>query len=143
MAVTSTPIFPQTPQDWPVQILPANTTAQVTLVTAGANGSKVEMLNVASTDTSARVVQLFINDGSTSYLLCTVNIPANAGNTSGTVSVDLLNIKNNTTGCIALPYDTCGNQYLYVKNGYTLKVASLTTVTTAKALNFLAMGGDF
>jgi hypothetical protein len=50
------------------KILPADTTSLVTLFTAGTNDSIVKAINVQSTDTAARVVQLWVNDGSTDFL---------------------------------------------------------------------------
>lgn len=146
MAGTSTPIFPQTIKNYAVQILPADTTALKTVVTGATNGTKVEMLVMTSTDTSARDVQLFLNDGSTSYLLGTISIPANSGNTNALLSQSLL--VSSTTVAPYLPFfqfplDSNGNRYIYVASGWTLKAACLTTVTTAKVLNFVVQAGDF
>jgi hypothetical protein len=146
MAGTSTPIFPQTVKNWVAQILPADTTSLKTLVTGAANGSKVEMLNIASTDTSSRDVQLWLTISSVNYLLATLPIPANSGNTNALLAQGLLASLVGTSPYLPFfqfPLDVNGNRYLYVANGAVLSVACLTTVTAAKVLHFVAQGGDF
>lgn len=68
MAVTATPIFVQTPQSASVAITAtANTNVDgatgtyTTLMTAGANGSKVERIRLICTGTVAEKVRIFIN----------------------------------------------------------------------------------
>lgn len=139
MAGTATPIYPQTVKNYVAQILPGSTTSLVTLVTGATNGTKIESINVASTDTSARDVQVWLTVSAVNYLLTTVNIPINAGNTNAVVAVDLLR----NAQWPSLAYDNNGNKYIYIASGSTLSVAALTTVTTAKSINFLAQGGDF
>lgn len=146
MAGTATPIFPQLVKNWAVQILPADTTALKTLVTGATNGSKIEMLNLTSTDTASRDVQLFLTISAVNYLLATIAVPANSGNTNALLAQGLLASLIGTSPYLPFfqfPLDVNGNRYLYVANGATLSVASLATVTTAKAINAVAMGGDF
>lgn len=146
MAGTSTPIFPQTIKNYAVQILPADTTALKTVVTGATNGTKVEMINISSTDTAARDVQFFLNDGTTSYLLCTLPIPANSGNTNALLAQGLLASLTGTFPYLPFfqfPLDSNGNRYVYVASGWTLKAAVLTTVTAAKAISIVAQAGDF
>lgn len=146
MAMTSTPAFLQTVQTGGVQILPADTTAKKTVFTAGANGSKVEMFNIASTDTSARDIQVFLNDGTTDYLLTTIAVPANAGNTNSVPPVGLLTFISSavyTTPNFQLPVDAMGNRFIHLKAGWSIKAASLTTVTATKAVSILVQGGDY
>jgi hypothetical protein len=139
MAVTSTPIYPQAIVNAAAQIVNATGSALVTLVTGGTNGTKIESLNVSSTDTSARDIQLWMTISAVNYLLGTVSIPANAGNVNNIVSVDILrNIQ-----IPSLAYDNNGNKYLYVASGAVLSIAALTTVTSAKAIAALAQGGNF
>jgi hypothetical protein len=72
------------------KILPADTTSLVTLFTAGTNDSIVKAINVQSTDTAARVVQLWVNDGSNDFLIGAVNIPLRSGDTGAVAAIDLL-----------------------------------------------------
>lgn len=139
MAGTATPIFPQTVQNYVTQIQNADGQTIKTLVTGATNGSKVESISVSSTDTSNRDIAVYLTISSVNYLLCTVNIPLNSGNTNAVVSVDLLR----NAQWPGLAYDSNGNKYIYVANGATLGVSALTTVTTAKAIQVVAQGGNF
>jgi hypothetical protein len=146
MAGTSTPIFPQTIKNFVAQILPADTTTKKTLVTGSANGTKVEMINITSTDTAARDVQFFLSDETTDYLLLTIAIPANSGNTNALVAQGFLSSSTTTIPYLpwfSFPLDNNGNRYIYVSSGFSLKVAAVTAVTAAKVINFVAQAGDF
>ena len=90
MAANTSPVLPITPQV-PVgqTLLTANTNKDgtgtvVTLFTAGANGSKVDGVQIAYTGTSvATVVRLFVNNGSATTtasnntLIKSISVPAN------------------------------------------------------------------
>lgn len=139
MTGTATPIFPQTIKGGVAQILPADTTTLKTLVTPGANGSKVDSISVTSTDTATRDVQLWITVTAVNYLLGTVNIPIGSGNTNAVPSISLLD-------SLQTPFirtDNNGNKYLYLPSGGVLSIAVLTTVTAAKAIQAYAQYGDF
>lgn len=138
MAVTTTPAYLQTAQDFQVQILPADTTANKTLVTAGTDGTKVLAIMVTSTDTSARDIQLKKTVGGTDYIIGTFSIPITAGFINSTPSVNLFN----HTQMPYLPRDANGNPFIQLKTGTTLTVASLTTVTAAKLINVVAIASS-
>lgn len=140
MAVTATPIFPQTIKNYTAQILPADTTTKKTLCTGATNGTRIDAINVASTDTSNRDLQFWLNNGSVDLLLCTVQAPLNAGNTNAVPSVDVLR----SSQFPGLSYDANGNRILYVANGNVLKVACTGTVTAAKEIDIVATAsGDY
>ena len=135
MPVTTTPAYLQTVQDFQVQILPADTTANKTLATAGTNGTKILAINVSSTDTTARDIQLKKTVSGTDYILSTFNIPITAGFINSTPSVNLFN-HGQMQG---LPRDANGNPFIQLETGTTLTVASLTTVTAAKIISVVAL----
>jgi hypothetical protein len=139
MAGTATPIFPQTIQNWAVQILAADTTTKKTLVTGGTNGTKIEGINVNSDDTSAKTLLLYLSDGTTDYLLSWVNIPANSGFTTSIPAVAVLQ----STQLPVFDYDSNGNKVFYLKAGWSIKVAAQATLTSAKTFNIVAFGTDF
>jgi hypothetical protein len=138
MATTATPIFPQTIQSEAVQILNATGTSAVTLYTAGANGSKIENIICTSTDTIAHTIQLSVTISAVTYILTTINIPANSGNTTVLPSISLIN-----NAQIVLAKDPNGNPYLYLGAGAVLKVSAAVTVTSPDVLSFVTNGGDF
>jgi hypothetical protein len=139
MAVTATPIFPQSVKPNGAQILPADTTTKKTIVTAGANGTLISALNITSTDTSARDIQLWFFNGSVDQLLCTISIPITAGGTNAIPSVAPFQ----SSQCPAMPYDANGNRVMYLGSGQSLKIAATTTVTAAKQIDAIAWAGDF
>ena len=139
MAGTATPIFPQTVKNYVAQILPADTTTKKTLVTGATNGTKIESICVASTDTAARDVQLWMTISAVDYLLATIAIAINSGNTNAVPTVDIMRHAQ----WPGLSYDSSGNKILYVGSGSVLKIAALSTVTAAKEIDVLAIGGDF
>lgn len=139
MPTTNTPIYPQTITNGLVQILNADAQNLKTIYTGGANGSKVEMLIVTSTDTADRDVQFSIVNGGITYIIGTVKIPLNSGNTNSVVTVNiLLNAQMST-----LPRDANGNPYIYLANGSVLKAEALTTVTSGKTISIISSGGDY
>lgn len=134
MANTFTPPYPQTIKNIAAQILPADTTSKKTAYTAGSNGSIVKSFWVASTDTSNRTVNFYLNAGGsgTDELICTLVITAGAGNDGTTNIIDVMR----ATTFTGTSYDAFGNKVLYLQASTTLKVACTTTVTTAKELDF-------
>ena len=138
--MASAPIYVGTIKNGAVQIVNADGTTLKTLYTAGSSGSTINSIMVTSTDTSNRDIQLFLYDGSTSYLLGTYQILANSGNTNAIVTVDLLKNTQN----LAAAFDALGNKTINLQANYVLKVGLLTgSVTAAKALNFVCYAGDF
>lgn len=135
MTVTATAAFLQTPQDFQVQILPADTTGNKTIATAGTNGTKILAIMVTSSDTTARDIQLKRTVGGTDHVISTFSIPITAGFINSTPSVNLFNHPQMPN----LPRDSNGNPFIQLESGSTLTVASLTTVTAAKIINIVAL----
>lgn len=131
MTANTSPIFEVGPNSAGVQILPADTTTKMTLITADAtDGSRVDAINVTSTDTSAVVVNVYVNIGGTDYTRGSVSVAAGAG-TLGAATVDLVPTLAATLGYIPLP------------PGAILKVAANATITAAKQVDFVASYGDY
>jgi hypothetical protein len=120
-------------------ITPTETTTAQTVFTAGSNDAVVKAINVASTDTAARVLSLFVNDGSSDILIGRVNIPANSGNNGTAAAIDLLG----GTLLPSLPYDANGKRILPLPAGYILKAGTTTTVTSAQSITVTAMAEDY
>jgi len=120
-------------------ITPTETTTAQTVFTAGDEDAVVKVINVASTDTAARVLSLFVNNGSSDILIGRVNIPANSGNNGTAATVDLLG----GTLMPSLPYDSNGKRILPLPAGYILKAGTTTTVTSAQSITVTAMAEDY
>lgn len=120
-------------------IVNADSTNKKTLFTAGANDSIVKSLHVVSDDTAARVVNIYVNDGSTDNYIGAVNVPITSGFTGAIAAVDLLN----GTLFPNLPYDSNGKRVLPLPAGYVLKVSVQVAVTAAKTLSVTCMAEDY
>lgn len=139
MAVTATPIFPQTIGNPSVQILPADTTTLKTVVTPGSQGTIVNRIFVTSTDTSAKDLAFYVTISAVDYLIGTLSIPANSGFTNAVPMVSVFN----SSQFPGMLLDNNGNKVLFLGSGSVLKAKVLTTVTAAKAINIFAQTGDF
>jgi hypothetical protein len=140
MAVTATPVFVQTPKNYKVQILPADTSNLKTIATGGTNGTKVHSIVVSSNDTASRDVTWGITTAAVFFPMGTVTIPITAGFIAATPAVQLLDL----TKTPGLPLDGDGNPYVLLSSASdTLQIKSLATVTAAKEIDVTALGGDF
>lgn len=139
MAVTSTPIFPQTLLSVPVQFTHSTSTSSPTqLLAAQTNGCKLEAILVASTDTSAHDLNLYLTVSATNYLIGTISIPATAGTVDSIPQVNLLDSSQ-----LILPKDANGNPYLYLDPNTSLYAAPAATLTTSDVWNIVCMGGAY
>ena len=140
MAGTPTPIFAQTLRNASAQILPADTTSKKSLSIGAPNGTRLEGITAASTDTVDRDIVLWMNNGSIDQLLATITIPANSGNSNAIPAVDLMNHPM----LPGLSFDAYGNKILLVSSGWSLKVSAATTLTAGKQIDVVATsGGDY
>jgi hypothetical protein len=117
----------------------ADTTTLKTLFTAGANDSDVKAINVATDDTSAVNLKLYVTRGGTDYLLGTINVPIASGSNGTVVSVDVIN----DTSLPSLPIDSAGKRFIPLKTGDVIKVGCLATMTAAKTTTVSAFGQDY
>lgn len=120
--------------------LGADTNGQ-TILTAGANGSRVESLIINSTEAVIQNYLVYIKNGSDIYPIGIVSIPANSGNSSSTPAIDVLSSAGTTLQ--GLPIDSNGKRYISMKPSDILKFSSLANMTTAKKTWATAMGGDY
>ena len=131
------PTIAKFPRKGVAQILPADTTAQKTVITAGASGNKVVSLNASSTDTAVVDIAVSLVRSATTYLLATTRLPIGAGFTQGVPAVDLLAL------IAGLPLDQDAQKYLFLESGDTLVVNALVTITAAKVVSIYADHAEF
>lgn len=90
------------------------------LYTASTDDAVVKAINVASLDSAARVMSLWIvGSDSQPRLIGAVNIPANSGNNGTAATVDLLG----GTLMPSLPYDANGKRIIMLNGGEKLAVS--------------------
>lgn len=139
MSVTATPIFPQTVQSLANQIANATTTTLVTLYTAGTNGSRIENVSITSTNVANNNIQIYANNATANYLLGTVQVLANSGQTNSVPTISLFA----ATNFLSLNKDSNGNPYMYLATGFKLVANSTTSLVTGNTINFFTQGGDY
>ena len=120
-------------------IVAADTTTLKTLFTAGANDSVVKSLHAISDDSAAKVVNVYVNNGSSDVYIGAVNVPITSGTTGAIAAVDLLS----GTLFPNLPYDANGKRVLPLPAGYIVKVSVQATVTAAKTITITCMAEDY
>jgi len=91
----------------------------------------VEAINVASDDTAAQVLDIFVRTSATNSLLCSVSIPAGSGK-NGVVTVDAL---------ANLPTDVRAALNFTVSQ--TLQAALEATMTAAKTITVQVLAGSY
>ena len=135
MPANTSHIWPLTPICSPVRINNGTGTSKVTLYTPGTNGGVLRGVEVTSTDTAARLVQVFLTVGGTDYLLGTVSIPALSGNDGTTVALNLLTQLN-------IP--ALGDDWSwFLPSTAVVKLATTTTVTSGKQIDFSPRADDY
>ena len=140
MAVTHQGTYVQLPKITPAAFTNADAAnTKKTIATAGADGSKVVGVMSSSTDTSARLGQLWLTRAAVSYLLSSTSVPALAGSDGVVATANLMT----TTVWPGLPTDNDGQRYLFLESGDTLQVSFTTQVTAAKEVDVVAVFGNF
>ena len=138
MAVTSTSFYPQSVNNAAVSITSALAGSPQTIVSAGTNGSRIDWVNLFTTDTSANTLTFNLYNGTTQYPLAVLTLPLGSGNT-GTVPPVALFASSQFP---SFTFDGNGNKFLYLQNGWSL-TCTATAVTAVKTVTILAQYENF
>jgi hypothetical protein len=131
MAANTAPVFQLKPlTDAPQQFTSADTTTKKTIVTGAADSTRVDSISVCSDDTAAVNLRFYLNNGSTDFYLGVVAVPIGSGYTTVT-KVEAMTVLAPLLG------------YLWVPSGWTLKCSCLATMTAAKTLDVVPLGGVY
>ena len=145
MAVTATPIFPQTPKTSWGTVLTADATATknhdgtaagaVLLFTAGANGTRVDELRAMPLGTNtASALRVFINNGSANTTATNNTLHSDTSLAATTIS----EIAGQSTVQVLKPDD---NKPIYLPAGYKLYACVGTTMEIGWCVS--CIGGDY
>ena len=129
------PIYPDTIKNAALDIENADGTTKQTLLTAGSSGARVDSIGAVSDDTSAIILDIFYNDGTTDFLLGSISIPTLSGTDGSTPAVALLN----DTDLPFLKEDLC----FFLEASDSIKIAPHSAVTSAKKVTLIAQYGDY
>jgi hypothetical protein len=131
MAANTNPIFELIPISEGHQLVNGDGTTLQTILTAGAEGSRIDGIFISSDDTVDRNLAFYINNGATDFYIGNVAVPAGSGYTT-VVRVDAL-------ATLKPAY----LNFLVLHHAYLLKCGAVVAITAAKTVTVLAMGGDF
>jgi hypothetical protein len=141
MAMNASPAFIGTLNDAAVTFVNADGTTAKDLRApadvAGTEGFKVLNLNAVSDDTVDPVlVDIWLHDGTTAFLLGRVPVPTLSGTDGSAPSVNLLDAT-----LLAGALDADGQ--LTVPDGWKVQVAPSAAITAAKTLTIIGIGGEY
>ena len=139
MAVTNTPIYPQTITGNYIAWVPGDAQALRTLYTGNTNGSWVSSILLGSTDTTSRDFQISIVSGGTTVYIGTISCLLNSGFTNAVPSIQALRHAQ----IPGLLLDPQGNPGIYLASGAVLQANILTTITANKTITAYVQAGDF
>lgn len=141
MAANTSPIFPNVINSGVATIAPADTQTLKPVFTAGANGSRLDALNLTSSDTSARDIQIWrTKSGGSAVLQGTVSVLATGGTVSTVVAKNVLADANMGGAVVS---DERGNKVMELAAGEVVSISAPVTITTAKLVSAQAQGGDY
>jgi hypothetical protein len=145
MAVVNTPVFAQTASIGVQSFLNADASTKKTIITAGANGSRVVALSATSTETAAdRLAQVWLVRSSVAYLLTSVNVLRNSGFDGIAPNIDLLN----QTIWPGMPFGGGaggfdGQSYIFLQASDLLQVSFTTAITAGKEIDIVGIFSNF
>lgn len=131
MAANTSPIFELTPINAGITIVNADSTNLKTILTAGADGTRIDGILVSSNDTAAVNLAFYINDGVSDLYIGNVVVAIGSGYTT-VVRVDAL-----------ATLRPASINALILGAGYVLKANAVVAVTAAKTVTIVAVGGDY
>src|SRR5512141_258711 len=128
MPANINPVFELAPRVSAASFALADSTNKKTLLTAGANGTRVDSLFLSSNDTVQVDVAFYINDGATDFYIGDVQVPIGSGYT-GVPRVEALKyLGEYLIGALVLPAN------------YVLKCNCVAAVTSGKILTVVVAG---
>lgn len=134
-APNTAPIVPGTVGGSTQTFQNADGTTSKVIYASGANGSRVDAVSITSTDTAQQQMKIIINDGAADHVVGWVTIPITAGTDGVTKSVSLLNSVNETW--------LSASGSIFLKSGWSLKLAMYSAVTVAKLIDTVSFCGDY
>ena len=129
------PIYPDTIKNVGLIVENADGTTAQDLITAGANGSRIDSIAVTSDDTSAVILVVNYNDGTTDHVIAQITIPPASGTDGVTPPVSLLN-------AVDMPF--LGEDLsFYLEATDKITIAAKVAVTAAKKVTLVATYGNY
>jgi hypothetical protein len=135
MAANTSPIFALSANLTELTFVNGDGTTAKTAFTAATDGSVLQHLNAVSDDTATVEMEVYVDDGTTAYLLGTIDVVTLSGTDGTNPAVDLMSP--------SLIPGLGPDGELFLKTGYTVEVAPKAAVTAAKTVTIVAIGIDY
>jgi hypothetical protein len=132
--MSATPKFPDSILSEAKQITNGDGTSTLDWWTVQGTGVIITQMGVSTDETADREVIIILNDGTNDRLQWAVSVPLGSGGTAAVPPVDALA----RGACPFLDEDG----WLPVKNGWKVRVKMGSTLTAAKVMNLVALGGQ-
>lgn len=136
MATNKTPIFLNTIVGKSTIFNNAAGSTPAIVFSAGADGGSITNIVATSTDTSARILVLTMDDGVTTVQLGEVSVPIGAGTNGSTPAVNVRDLDQ-----LKGLFQNDGS--ILVGAGCTLRINIKTAVTAAKEVHVYTAGGSY
>ena len=121
----------------PAQFANSDGTTAKAVATAGADDSVIKSIALTNTDTSnAYAAQLIVNNGTSDFVIDTVNVPAGSGTDGTHAATD--GLANSL-----FPLDTAGKKVFPLHASYTLKCKMVSAVASGKFVVVSVITQDF
>jgi hypothetical protein len=133
--VASSPQFAATARTSAAQFVAADGTNPKTVCLAGSNGTVIEALFVVSNDTTARTVTCYLHDGSMTYILDSVSVPA------GTTAIPVVHVPILSPG--RWPWIDPNLPKMVLAGGWSIRAAMGSAVSSGREVTVIALHGDF
>lgn len=130
MAANTSPIFELAPFLKGDTLDDGDTTTAITLVTGGADGTRIDSLMCSTNDTAAVNLRFYVDNGGADLYLGVVLLAIGSGYTT-VARVEAMNTLSPALGYLVLP------------SASELKVSCLATMTAGKVTTVVALGGDY
>lgn len=109
------------------------------IITAGADDSRITSISIANTSASTLDILLYLNNGTTNFLLGHVDIPGGSGFNGTANQVSGLN----RTNLPALEINSTGSPFLPLEAGWSLHGAMKSTIASPGVITVIAIAEEF
>jgi hypothetical protein len=122
----------------------ATGTTEKDLLTSVAYDRRVYGISAVSTDTTARILSLYLKSGSTSNLIYTVNILANSGNTTTIKPVDIFaDVNGYSNAYFTKKYEPDGGFYFDLLAGWSITATFVGAVAIGSLVTIKTIGDSY
>jgi hypothetical protein len=118
----------------------SDTTETIVFQGDSAESTRVDVLAVSTDDTADKDLVVLFHDGTASRKAATVKIPLTSG---GTNAIAAVNVLGSSMLAAQVMVDACGNRFLNLPPGWSIRAAAAAAPTSGKKMWVSARGGKY